>query len=190
MFRHHFTLILSGRHSTNNIWKCYWKDHFGPKFHPADCAMRGLGDRGVVFCCWGIQSIIQMIMIIVNMIIIIVNMIMIIINMIMMIINMMLRFIDVLIVWVEWSGHCIISPHTPRIFTKQCVRVAQDVQSCKPGFKDLSNIWGFLLSQRVKMRPASLSPQSSIFNRQSSVLSPQKCQKKMFLLPKTLFKAF
>ena len=78
----------------------------------------------------------------------------------------------------------------------QVTRVAQVVQSCKPGFEDFSNLWGFLWSPRVKMRPAIrgekavLSPQSSIFNPQSSVLSPQKCPKTMFLFPKTWFTAF
>ena len=58
----------------------------------------------------------------------------------------------------------------------EVARLAQVVQSCKQGFADLSNLWGFLWSQRVKMRPAIggekavLSPQSSIFNPQSSVL--------------------
>ena len=58
-------------------------------------------------------------------------------------------------------------------------RVAQFVQAFKPGFEDFSNLWGFLWSLRVKMRPAIggekavLTPQSSLLNLQASILSPQ-----------------
>ena len=54
-------------------------------------------------------------------------------------------------------------------------------------FPIYEDFWGFLWSQRVKMRPpiggvkAVLSPQSSLLNPQSSVLSPQKCSQKLDL---------
>ena len=47
-------------------------------------------------------------------------------------------------------------------------RVAQVVQSCKPGFEDFSNLWGFLWFQRVKMRPA-IGGEKAVLSTQSSV---------------------
>ena len=54
------------------------------------------------------------------------------------------------------------------------IRVAQVVQSCKPGSEDFSNLWGLLWSQRVKMRPV-IGGEKAVLSPQSSILSPQKC---------------
>ena len=77
-------------------------------------------------------------------------------------------------------------------YAQKLSRRAKTFRSAMPtrrrGFSDsasravrifFSNLWGFLLSQRVKMKPAIggekavLSPQSSILSLHSSVLGPQ-----------------
>ena len=56
-------------------------------------------------------------------------------------------------------------------------------------FPIYEEFWGFLWSQRVKVRPA-VGGEKAVLSPQSSILSPPKCPKTMFLLPKTWFTAF